>query len=216
MAFRGWSSEAVAFFEGLEADNSKEYWHSHKAEYEALVRRPMEELLAELEGEFGEGKVFRPYRDTRFSADKTPYKTNIAAVLSKGGYVTFSADELGCGNGMWQMAPDQLQRFREAVDDDRIGKSLEKLVAQAKAKDMEIGGHETLKTAPRGYAKDHPRIDLLRAKGFVTWKSWPVGKWLGTAKAKDRVVQFLRDSQPVHKWLLQHVGPSELEPGHFG
>jgi uncharacterized protein (DUF2461 family) len=70
-----------------------------------------------------------------------------------------------------------------------------------------------LKTAPRGYPKDHPRIELLRHKGLITWREWPAGAWLGTAKAKDRVVEFLRTSAPLHAWLDAHVGPSELPPG---
>ena len=74
MAFRGWPIEAVEFYEGLEADNSKVYWQEHKAVYERQVKAPMEELLAELADEFGEGKLFRPYRDVRFSADKTPFR----------------------------------------------------------------------------------------------------------------------------------------------
>ena len=72
MAFHGWKVEALEFFEGLEADNSKAYWQRHKDVYDTIVRAPMEELLAELEPEFGEGRIFRPYRDIRFSRDKSP------------------------------------------------------------------------------------------------------------------------------------------------
>src|SRR3981081_383623 len=85
MAFRGWPVEAIEFYEGLEADNSKAYWQDHKSVYEQCVQRPMKELLAELAPEFGEGKIFRPYRDVRFSADKSPYKTAIAATLGTAG-----------------------------------------------------------------------------------------------------------------------------------
>ena len=84
MTFRGWKAEALEFFDGLEADNSKAYWQAHKTEYETLVRAPMEALLIELEPEWGEGRVFRPYRDVRFSKDKSPYKTSIAAELGGG------------------------------------------------------------------------------------------------------------------------------------
>ncbi len=91
MAFRGWSADALEFFVGLEADNSKTYWQRNKAAYEELVRRPMEELLAELEPEWGEGRIFRPYRDVRFSADRSPYKTHIGATVGDG-YVQLDAD----------------------------------------------------------------------------------------------------------------------------
>ena len=94
MAFRGWPTEALDFYEGLEADNSKTYWTAHKAVYEEKVPAPMRELLAALEPEFGESKIFRPYRDVRFSADKSPYKTAIGATLERGGYVQLSAQGL--------------------------------------------------------------------------------------------------------------------------
>jgi uncharacterized protein (DUF2461 family) len=85
MAFTGWPVEAVEFYEGLQADNSKVYWDAHKSVYSDCVRAPMEQLLGELADEFGPGKLFRPYRDVRFSADKTPYKTSCAADPGNGG-----------------------------------------------------------------------------------------------------------------------------------
>src|SRR4051812_14680189 len=99
MAFRGFPVEAVEFYEGLLADNSKTYWQAHKATYDADVQGPMKELLAEVAGEFGNGKIFRPYRDVRFSADKTPYKTHIGAILDSGGFVQLRAPGLGAGRG---------------------------------------------------------------------------------------------------------------------
>lgn len=211
MAFRGWPAEALEFFEGLEADNTKTYWQANKHVYETLVRAPMEELLAELEPEWGEGHIFRPYRDVRFSADKSPYKTHIGAVVGDG-YVQLTADGLGAGSGMWEMAPDQLERYRRAVADDRRGEELARLVAAVRAAGLEVTGHETLKTAPRGYPKDHPRIELLRLKGLIAWREWPAGAWLGTGRAKDRVVELFRRSEPLNRWLHAHVGPSTLPP----
>ncbi len=212
MAFRGWPAEAVGFYEGLEADNSKSYWQSHQEVYEELVRGPMDALLTELAPEFGEGKIFRPYRDVRFSRDKSPYKTAIAATLAGGGYVQLSADGLAAGAGMYMPAPDQLDRYRRAVADERAGADLVAIVTGARRAGIEITAHESLKTAPKGYPKDHPRIDLLRQKGIIAWKQWPVGPWLGTRKAKDRVVMFLRASRPLNEWFAAHVGPSTVDP----
>ena len=104
MAFKGWPVEAVEFYEGLEADNTKTYWQEHKSVYERCVKAPMEELLAELADDFGTGRVFRPYRDVRFSKDKTPYKVSCAAHLP-GGYISFSADELFVGSGLYMPEP---------------------------------------------------------------------------------------------------------------
>jgi len=209
VTFRGWPAEALEFFEGLVADNSKTYWQQHKDVYEGLVRAPMEELLGELAPEWGEGKIFRPYRDIRFSADKSPYKTIIAATVGDG-YVQLGAAGLGAGCGMWHMAPDQLERYRVAVSEEASGVKLVRLAAKARAAGFEIAGHEVLKTAPRGYPKDHPRIEFLRYRGLIAWREWPPGAWLGTRRAKDRVVDFLRLSKPLGDWLKTHVGPSDL------
>ncbi len=169
----------------------------------------MEELLAELAPEWGEGRIFRPYRDIRFSADKSPYKTHIGAMAGEG-YVQLSAEGLGAGCGMYEMAPDQLERYRQAVADERSGRALEGLVATARAAGLEVTAHDVLKTAPKGYPKDHPRIELLRHKGLITWRQWPPGAWLGTRRAKDRIEEFLQRSKPLGDWLKKRVGPSTL------
>ena len=120
MAFGGWPEAALEFYVGLEADNSKSYWTSNKAVYQEKVLRPMEELVEQLAPELGEPKIFRPYRDIRFSADKTPYKTHIGATIGGTCYVQFSADGLGAGAGMWHMEPEELNRYRAAVADDPV------------------------------------------------------------------------------------------------
>lgn len=205
MPFRGWPVEAVEFFEGLEADNTKVYWQDHKAVYERCVKGPMEELLAELAAQFGAGRVFRPYRDVRFSRDKTPYKLNCAAELP-GGYVSFSADGLFAGSGLYMPGSSELGRFRAAVAADGSGPDLERIVGALRRGGYDVGSHEVLKTAPKGYSPEHPRIELLRFKGIVMSKSWPVGAWLGTKKAKERVVACLEAARPLNAWLEHHVG----------
>jgi uncharacterized protein (TIGR02453 family) len=210
MAFRGWPAEAVEFYEGLEADNSKVYWTEHKAVYETAVHAPMATLLAELSDEFGEGKIFRPYRDVRFSTDKSPYKTNIAATVGSG-YVHLSADGLLAAAGMYHLAPDQLERYRQAVADQTTGPELEGLVGVIRKSRFDVHGTDALKTVPKGYPKDHPRADLLRNKGLIAAKEWPVGAWLGTAAAKRRIVDVLRAARPLCGWLDEHVGPSTLQ-----
>ena len=212
MAFRGWPAEAIEFYEGLEADNTRAYWQDHKKEYEELVKRPMVELLAELADDFGEGKIFRPFRDVRFSKDKSPYKTAIGATLERGGYVQFSAHGLAAGSGYYVMMPDQLEQYRRGVDDDKNGTALEGVVANLRKAGIEATGHDALKTAPKGYPKDHPRIELLRYKGLIAWKQWPVAAWMGTAKAKQRVVDFFGAARPLNAWLDTHVGPSAAPP----
>jgi uncharacterized protein (TIGR02453 family) len=207
MMFRGWKAEALEFFDGLEDENTKAYWQRNKATYEKDVRAPMEELLAELGPKWGEGRIFRPYRDVRFSKDKSPYKTNIAATIGDG-YVSLSSSGLGAGVGMWEMAPDQLRRYRDAVDGDRAGKKLEQIAAAIRKGGAELEGHGKLKSAPQGYPKDHPRIELLRYKGVAAWQDWPVAAWLGTARAKERIERLFELSKPLTAWLRTNVGPS--------
>jgi uncharacterized protein (DUF2461 family) len=98
------------------------------------------------------------------------------------------------------------------VDDEQTGKALADIVATLRSGGVDVSAHETLKSAPKGYPKDHPRIELLRLKGIVAWKQWPAGAWLGTRKARDRVEEFLRSTVPLNDWLETHVGASALPP----
>lgn len=209
MGFSGWPERAFEFYEGLEVDNSKAYWTAHRAVYDADVLAPMEALLKELAEEFGDGKVFRPYRDVRFSADKSPYKTAIGATLASGGYVHLSADGLAVAVGYHMMAPDQLARYRQAVAEDVTGEQLRRVIAEVEGHGLDVVGEDPLKSAPRGFAKDHPRIDLLRYKGLITWQEWPTEPWMHSAKAKTRIVKLLRAGRPLQAWLDDRVGPSE-------
>jgi uncharacterized protein (TIGR02453 family) len=208
MAFDGWPEEALDFFDGLEADNSKSYWLAHKDTYDTCVLAPMSELLAELEPEHGDTKIYRPYRDVRFSKDKSPYKTAIGAHVGDG-YIQLSAAGLAAGRGMYGMAADQLDRYRGAVAAEDSGAALEQVIAGLGTHDIEVHGRDSLKSAPRGYAPDHPRIELLRHKGLVAWQQWPVEPWLGTPDARTAVASFLVASRPLRDWLDHHVGPSE-------
>jgi uncharacterized protein (TIGR02453 family) len=210
MAFRGWPVEALEFYEGLEADNTKVYWTEHQVVYDKSVYAPMAALVAELADEFGEGRIFRPYRDVRFSADKSPYKTNIAATIGSG-YVHLSADGLMAGAGMYHLAPDQLDRYRRSVADEAIGAELERVVTALRQSKIDVHGTGPLKTVPKGYPRDHRRADLLRNKGLVARQDWAAGPWLGTVAAKKRVVALLQSARPLCAWLDAHVGPSALD-----
>jgi len=216
VAFGGWPEQALDFYEGLERDNSKAYWARHKAVYTDAVLGPMTDLTEELADEFGEAKIFRPNRDIRFSADKSPYRTEIGATVGSG-YIRLSAAGLAAGNGMYMLAPDQLDRYRHAVADDVAGGELARIAgaitAGAGQDGIALMAHEVLRTAPRGYPADHERIGLLRHKGLVAWREWPVRPWLGTPAAKDHVIEFLRTTRPLAQWLDAHVGPSRAEPG---
>jgi uncharacterized protein (TIGR02453 family) len=207
MAFKGWPDSALAFYEGLEADNSKAYWLDHKDVYERDVKGPMEALLTELAAEFGQWRLFRPYRDTRFSRDKSPYKTNLAARIGDG-YVHLSADGLLAGAGRYHMEADQLQRFRRAIVDEKSGLKLQGVVDALAKAGLDVHAMEVLKTAPKGYPKEHPRIELLRMKGLVVSRSWEPAAWLSTSAPKKRIVELFHAARPMLAWLDDHVGPA--------
>lgn len=204
-SFTGFGDGAVEFYDGLVADNSKAYWTDQRAVYESDVRAPMQALLAALEPEFGPGKVFRPYRDVRFSHDKTPYKTHCGATVGPF-YVQVGSDGLLVAGGYYRMAPDQVARYRTAVAEDRRGGDLEKRLAAFG--ELTLAG-ETLKTRPRGFDPDHPRIDLLRHKGLYAWRGWEPDDVLHEPGTLDRVARTWRELQPLAEWLADHVGPSE-------
>lgn len=209
MAFTGIPFAALDFYEDLEADNSKTWWAAHKSAYDESVKAPMTALLAELEAEFGEGKVFRPYRDVRFSKDKTPYKTHqggfVARGQSLGFYVQIDPAGLFVAGGFYGSTTDGIARYREAVDNDVRGVELEALVTTLTAAGFEIGGDQ-LKTKPRGYELDHPRIGLLRHKSLTASKHFGSPDWLETSTAKVHVRDTWRELVPLVEWARQVLG----------
>ncbi|HEY8811386.1 MAG TPA: DUF2461 domain-containing protein [Candidatus Dormibacteraeota bacterium] len=203
--FRGWTEDFQRFFIGLELDNSKSYFEANRKLYLERVKAPLEALLADLEPEFGKGKITRPNRDIRFSNDKSPYKTRIYATAERGGYVGLDAKGLSAGAGHYELDRDQLDAYREAIVADGSGSKLLAIVHKLEASGYEIGGEE-LKRTPPGLPADHPRARLLRHKRLYTWKTFGLQPWLGTAKAKDRVVDVWRDAGPLRDWTEKVLG----------
>ena len=214
--FTGFPPEVFTFYDGLEEDNSRTYWHANKATFERSVREPMAALLAGLPGTYGQFHVFRPNRDVRFSADKSPYKTAHGAVSETTGggtyYVQISSAGLLVASGMYMLAPDQLTRFRAAVADDASGQELEQVIKDLRRGKVavEAGHDEPLKTAPRGYPKDHSRIERLRWKACMASTEVTSPSLVGSKRLRDRVVGFCERSAPLVTWLERHVGPTRL------
>jgi uncharacterized protein (TIGR02453 family) len=216
MSFRGFPPECLTFYEGLERDNSRRYWMAHRDEFESAVRGPMRELLVTLDEQWGPFHVFRPNRDVRFSKDKSPYKTALGAVgeSERGAhyYVQISAAGLFVAAGFYHLASDQLERYRAAVDQPRSGSRLVRLVREVEGAGLDVHIRDPLKTAPRGYPKEHPRIELLRGKALTAGREFPVRKWLHTAAVRERVVETWAAARPVTTWMERHVGPSTEPP----
>jgi uncharacterized protein (TIGR02453 family) len=205
MAFEGWKGDFVGFFRGLELDNSKRYFEAHREQYEQEVRRPLEELVSELEPVLGPGKLFRINRDIRFSADKSPYKTNVAAVVGRL-YVHLDSRSFFVATGAHHPATPWLARYREAVAGP-AGEELARWVERMRAAGLSVGGNE-MKTAPRGYDRDHPRIELLRWREVGAGRHWSIEPWIATPAARDRVVEAWEAMRPLADWLSEHV-PAE-------
>ncbi len=217
--FRGFGPEVFEWFAGLERDNTKTYFTATRERYEEAVRGGLVAMLDELAAELGgEARVFRQQRDLRFTPDKTPYKTRTYGVVygapsaPSGLYAEISARGLYAGTGYYQMARDQLARYRDAVVDDRRGPELLEAVAAAEQSGLDVEG-TALTTAPRGYPRDHPRIDLLRHKAVIAGRrAQPGDGGIPRDAALAHVGDTWRAAEPICAWLGAHVGPSTAPP----
>lgn len=209
--FSGFPDSALDFYDDLEVENTRSYWEKHKATYDASIRAPMTALCAALAPEFApdgqSAKVFRPYRDVRFARDKTPYKTHqgafVAAGPATGWYVEISARGLRVGAGFYEASGARLAAIREAMSDERTGTRLEQLVAGYDRDGWDIGG-EQLKTSPRGYSADHPRIGLLRRKQLFVGRAYGFEN-LDDPAVLDRVRDDWRALRPLVEWIAAYA-----------
>lgn len=209
--FQGFHPEAVTFFRGLAADNSKAYWQSHRDAYEQHVREPLLALASTLEGAFGTPHVYRPYRDIRFSHDKRPYKEHMAVSFggrgpsaAAGRYVQFDPSGLLIGAGAYMMAGEILTSYRRAVDDTNAGEALEHIVATLTDAGYGLEG-EVMKRGPRDAAPDHPRSDLLKRKGLFVSRRVGLEPWVFEPEAADRIARVFADAEPLIAWLRLHL-----------
>jgi len=209
VGFEGFPVAALDFYDDLEVDNTRSFWEAHKAVYQESVLAPMKALTEALEPEFGKAKIFRPYRDVRFAKDKTPYKTHQGAFTAvapeTGFYVEVSPRGVRTGGGCYWFNPERLAAFRAAVVHDTYGAELEKLLKAVQHKGYELGG-DKLKTKPRGYDADHPRIDLLRHKSLTLGRSLGFEPVIHTAELLDLVRQDWRAIRPVVDWIGRNAG----------
>jgi uncharacterized protein (TIGR02453 family) len=202
--FEGFPEAALDFYEDLEMDNTRSFWAAHKDVYETSVRAPMAALLAELEPEFGTAKVYRPYRDVRYAKDKTPYKTHqggfVASGESTGWYVQVDPRGVMIGVGCYATTREALGRMRDAIVDDRRGGELEALLRRLEASGWTVSG-DRLKTTPRGYDPQHPRIQLLRYKAIHATRSYGFEPVIHTAELRERIAEHWRAGAPLIGWL---------------
>ena len=207
--FAGFPEAALDFYDDLETDNTKSFWAEHRQVYDSAVRAPMTALVAALEEEFGAAKIFRPYRDVRFAKDKTPYKTHQGAFIARGPatgwYVEVAAPGVRCGVGFYEASSPRLARIREAIADERRGTELEGIIGSLRTEGWTLGG-DKLKTTPRGYDADHPRIDLLRHRSMTLGKSYGFEPVIQTPELLSLVRRDWRVATPFVEWVSDNAG----------
>ena len=206
--FAGFPVAALDFYDDLEVDNTRAYWEKHKDVYTESVKAPMAALCAALAPEFGEAKVFRPYRDVRFAKDKTPYKTHQGAFVpagpATGWYVEVSARGVRTGAGFYEASSPRLAAIRAAIADDLRGAELERLLADLAAQGWDVAG-DKLKTTPRGYSADHPRIELLRHRSMTVGRSHGFEPVVHTPELLDVVRDDWRALRPFVEWVARNA-----------
>ena len=222
MSFQGFPDAEAKFFKLLAKHQSREWFQSHKAEFDEGYQAPMKELLAEVNAgmdkgfkhvDLSEPKIFRIFRDVRFSKDKAPYKTHIAGFIAIkiGGnvmevpfalYFHVGLPNSFAAAGHYMMSTQQLVKFRAAVADDKRGRELEKLLAALKKKGFTVESHSSYQRVPKGYDVDHPRAEHLKRKGLtVTFPAMPKGL-LASKKLVPWLVTNAKAAAPLVEWLV--------------
>lgn len=210
MSFDGFPEAAFDFYDDLEIDNSKVFWEANRDVYQTAVRAPMSALADDLTEEFGAAKIFRPYRDVRFSKDRTPYKTHqgafVATAPATGYYAEISAPGFRVGGGFYEASAERLAAIRAAIDHPRHGAALQRILATLQKSGWRIDG-DRLKTAPRGWPRDHPRIELLRHRSLTAMRDYGFDPVIHTSDLVDRVRADWRAVSPLVDWLTRHAQP---------
>jgi uncharacterized protein (TIGR02453 family) len=212
-AFNGFGRGLVPFFSGLVADNSREYWRRNKKTYETEIAEPLRALAEALEDEFGTIKIFRPNRDLRFSSDRRPYQEHARAMATKPGaagsvFLQVSADGLFLGGGTFHPAPEQVTRWRAAVDDEKVAAELTKTIEKLDAAGFPLLEGNSMTGTPRGWSKDHPRIDLIRRRNLAVGRAYDADVLYSRA-CLDIVRHGWSTARVWVDWLDEHVGPGE-------
>ncbi len=221
MAFVGFADANARFFRLLAKNQERAWFQARKAEFESGWQAPMKELLSEVhEGidrayrhcDLDEPKLFRIFRDVRFSKDKSPYKTHVGGIIpiTRQGkitevpmalYVHVGEPRSFAAAGHYMMDPRSLERYRAAVADDQRGKELEKLLEALTKKGFVVRSHDSYKRMPKGYDADHPRAEHLLRKGLtVGFPELPKGI-LASAKLSAWLITHAKSAAPLVEWL---------------
>jgi uncharacterized protein (TIGR02453 family) len=184
------SRAVFTFLKDLAANNNRAWWEENKDRYVSLIREPAKEFIADFQPRLDNlsdhfvadprtngGSLMRPYRDTRFSTDKTPFKTNVGIqfrhemgkdVHAPGFYLNIEPGACFAGVGLWRPEPKVAKRIRDAIAEDPAGwRTATRLKSFTTSWTLEPYEEERLKRLPREYAEDHPYVDDLRLRSFT-------------------------------------------------
>ena len=204
-----WPPAALEFLRELEANNDRDWFRANRRRYDEDLLGPAR-TLAERLAHLGPPHFFRPYNNLRFRAGP-PLKEHLGVAIGHGGagsyYFDLSLDGLLVGGGLFHPAPDQLERFRVAIDNSRQAAAFERAVSRAEAAGLGLIA-PALKRAPRGFPADHPRLERLRLKQMTAYHRYPLRGWLHTSECDRRVQGGLEAVRPLVTWLGEYVGPS--------
>jgi uncharacterized protein (TIGR02453 family) len=204
-----WPPEALEFLRELEDNNDRDWFRRNRGRYDEHLLAPARTLAEEL-SDLGRPHFFRPYNNLRFRPGP-PIKEQLGVAIGYGAaggfYFELSLDGLLVAAGLHQPAPDQLERFRAAMDDDRVARGYERGLATARRAGLTPAEPE-LKHAPRGYPSDHPRIDHLRRRQLTVSHRHALEPWLHESACNERIRTELRAARPLVKWLAETIGPS--------
>lgn len=218
MSFEGFPKAGTKFLKDLTKNNNREWFQENKTVYKSALEEPakafldeMCDALGELTGNMMDGKVYRFYRDVRFSKDKTPYNTyirmsfyevvgNKACGERPAFHFSLEATEVLIGLGFFEFSKELLARYQAAIDDDTSGKALTKALTALTKQGFMLDGEE-YKRVPRPYDPEHPRADLLRRKGLTIWSYALKPSDLSDTKAVNTCLKQYKTMMPVFQWL---------------
>jgi uncharacterized protein (TIGR02453 family) len=210
MTFTGFGPRALEVLRDIAAHNDRAWFAAHRDTYDEQVAGPLNELAAEVDGRLGEAKVHRPFRDVRFSKDKRPLKEQASMMVEpgtgRGYYLQLDVDGLFVAGGSWQPDREVLARFRALVDDGPAASGLQRVLKSLADKGFELSDHGRLTTAPRGFPRDHPRIDLLRQGSLAVGHDHEAGDWLFDERCRDVVLDGWDVVRRWNRWLDTHLG----------
>ena len=223
-AFSGFSKETINFYKQLKENNNKGWFEDHKSDFDNFVMTPAREFVAAM-GERLEKlspnihadprvnkSIFRIYRDTRFSKDKTPYKTNLAMwwwegegprMECSGYYMHFEPPNLMLGVGIYKFPKDMLKTYRDSVVDPINGPALQQAIKEVSQQKKYSIGEKHYKRVPRGYDPDHENAELLLYNGLHAGYETDIPQVFYSEDLLDYCFDIYNDLYPLHKWLVE-------------